>query len=113
MVLTFRLDGLAETFVDSALCPDCGNNGGLMGNEDFNTKRTKVTYDGIVVVLECEQCGLIFVPKDQRHGIIDGHALRDAVKQDSQNTGEPIFPDRKAVVLDTERLNAQRKSGIQ
>ena len=50
MALKFRLRGLAETFIDEITCPCCGN----VGNDDenFETEHTKVTYDGIIVVVK-------------------------------------------------------------
>jgi len=113
MALKFRLKGLAETFVDNVCCPGCGYDGGPNGEKGFATERTKVTYDGIVVVLECEQCETIFVPYEQRHGIINVWALREAVEKDCNKNGQPLFPSRKAVELDVEKLNASKDTGVQ
>ncbi|MCC6954451.1 MAG: hypothetical protein IT290_10060 [Deltaproteobacteria bacterium] len=112
MALKFRLKGLAETFVERIHCPHCGHDGGSEGDSGFRTDYTRVTYNGIVVVIECEQCGEIFVPTDQRCGIINSEQLRDAVERDSVKTGGPVFQNLKDVHLDVERLNAIRNSEI-
>jgi hypothetical protein len=112
MALKFRLKGLAETFIEEITCPACGT----FGNDDhyFATELTKVTYDGIIVVLQCKSCGEIFVPDTQRLGILNSAELRRAVDKDSFETGEPITPNFHSVRLSAERLNAQRKgSGLQ
>jgi len=110
MALKFRLKGLAETFIDEISCPGCG----VQGNDDqhFATEMTRVTYEGIVVVAECKCCGEIFVPSLQRFGIINPNALRDAVERDHKESGEPLFQDFKAVRLNAEKLNAQKKGGV-
>ena len=66
MALKFRLKGLAETFVDAITCPCCG----VMGVDDqhFTTELTKVTYQGIIVVVQCRDCKEIFVPNSQKLG---------------------------------------------
>ena len=109
MSLKFRLKGLAETFIDKITCPKCGHDGGEEGDKGFYTELTKVTYDGIVVVVRCGVCDLIFVPTNQRHGIINNQKLRAAVERDSSNTGQPILQSMKDVQLDVEKLNAQRQ----
>lgn len=111
MPLKFRLRGLAETFVEGIRCPSCHNEGGEGGEQGFATDLTKVTYDGIVVVVRCEICGQVFVPENQKFGIVNSSRLRKAVEKDSQNTGQPIFPDIKSVRLEVERLNAGRQHG--
>lgn len=112
MSLKFRLKGLAETFVDRIHCPCCNHDGGNEGDQGFRTDYTRVTYDGIVVVIECEQCGQIFVPSGQRLGILDAQKLRVAVEKDSVKTGLPVYQSIKAVQLDVERLNALRTSEV-
>lgn len=112
MGLKFRLKGLAETFVDRIVCPKCGHDGGEDGDQGFKTDHTRVTYDGIVVVIECGTCGSIFVPDGQRHGIIDSAKLRQAVQKDSLKTGQPICSSIKEVRIDVERLNAERNDEI-
>ena len=110
MALKFRLKGLAETFVEHITCPCCR----AVGNDDeqFSTEYTRVTYDGIVVVVQCRQCGEIFVPDTQRLGIINVTELRQAVQKDSQDTGEPLFAGIEAVRLNAEKLNALRKGDL-
>lgn len=112
MGLKFRLKGLAETFIDRIRCPSCGNDGGDDGDNGFSTDLTRVTYEGIVVVTECELCGEVFVPDGQRHGIIDSKKLRNAVERDSVKTGQPLYANRASVKLDVEKINAEKQSGI-
>lgn len=113
MPLKFRLKGLAETFIDKLRCPTCGHDGGNEGDQGFTTELTRVTFDGIVVVIHCCQCQNVFVPDGQRQGVINSQRLRAAVEKDSQNTGQPILPNRKAVELEVERLNASRQDKVQ
>jgi len=110
MALKFRLRGLAETFIDTIECPICG----ITGNDDenFSTEFSKVTVDGIVVVVQCKCCSEIFVPAAQRLGIISIDKLKEAVAKDSTETGEPVIPNLAAVKLAVEKLNAQRKGDI-
>lgn len=110
MALKFRLKGLAETFVEQISCPGCG----VCGNDDqhFATELTKVTYEGIVVIVECRACGEIFVPNTQRLGIINPDALRSAVEKDADDSGEALHPTLSAVRLTAERLNAARKGDL-
>lgn len=110
MALKFRLRGLAETFIDEIRCPSCG----YIANDDqnFSTALTKVTYEGIIVVAECLGCGEIFVPDTQRLGVINTKELRAAVEKDSQDTGEPLISSRQAVILITEKLNAERRGDL-
>ncbi|MBX7137161.1 MAG: hypothetical protein K1X83_04185 [Oligoflexia bacterium] len=109
MGLKFRLRGLAETFLDEITCPSCGRR----GNDDqhFTTEMTKVTFDGIIVVAQCRDCAEIFVPETQRLGVLNPEGLRQAVEKDVRETGESLMPDVKAVRLNAEKLNAQRKGG--
>ncbi len=111
MALKFRLKGLAETFIDSITCPSCGTS----SNDDqcFSTEHTKVTFDGIIVVVQCKSCGEIFVPDTQRLGIINPSELKKAVEKDSQENGEPPLINIQAVRLSAEKLNAQRKGELQ
>jgi hypothetical protein len=110
MALKFRLKGLAETFIEEISCPCCG----VQGNDDhyFSTEFTKVTFDGIIVVVQCKSCAEIFVPNTQRLGIINPGELKKAVEKDSVDTGEPIVPNIQAVRLSVERLNAMRKGDM-
>jgi uncharacterized Zn finger protein len=110
MALKFRLRGLAETFIDSLTCPGCGKVGS--DEEEFSTEETRVTFDGIVVVVTCPMCGEVFVPKHQRLGIVDPTALREAVIQDSSDTGEPVLPNLQAVEALIEQSNADKNGDI-
>ena len=107
MALKFRLKGLAETFVDTITCPCCG----VLGVDDqhFTTELTKVTYQGIIVVVQCRDCKEIFVPNSQKLGVLDNFALRGAVEKDSVDSGEAIMNGITAVRLSAEKLNAVRK----
>ena len=110
MALKFRLRGLAETFIDQIVCPCCGTSG--TDEHYFTTEFTKVTYEGIIVVVQCKSCREIFVPTSQRLGILNPVELRSAVEKDSTDTGEPIVPNFRAVLLAVERLNAERKGDL-
>jgi len=110
MAMKFRLKGLAETFIESATCPCCGNSGA--DDNQFATELTKVTFEGIIVVVQCRACAEIFVPNTQRLGILNPTELRRAVEKDSSETGEPLLPGLAAVRVATERLNAQRKGDL-
>ena len=112
MPLKFRLKGLAETFIDDIRCPCCGHDGGEEGDQGFRTELTRVTFDGIIVVITCEVCAIVFVPEGQRLGVINSQKLRMAVERDSLNTGQPVFPDMSSVRLDVERLNAERDQQV-
>jgi hypothetical protein len=107
MALKFRLKGLAETFIDEIECPNCGNCGS--DDTNFSTELTKVTFDGIIVVTQCRSCAEIFVPEVQKMGVINPDALKNAVKQDHLDTGEPLLSHIMEVKLNAERLNALRK----
>ncbi len=110
MALKFRLKGLAETFIDEIHCPCCGSSG--KDDQYFSTELTKVTFEGIVVVVQCRSCAEIFVPTQQRLGILDPVALRHAVEKDIRETGEPALPTVVAVRLSAERMNAERKNPL-
>ena len=110
MGLKFRLKGLAETFIECIHCPRCNHDGGEEGDQGFKTDHTRVTYDGIVVVIECGVCGEIFVPDGQRFGILNYRRLRTAVQRDSSKTGQPLMGSIKDVRLTVERLNAERNN---
>ncbi len=113
MPLKFRLKGLAETFVDTICCPSCGHDGGDTGDQGFHTDLTRVTYDGIIVVVQCGSCAEIFVPTNQRLGVINSRKLRSAVERDSITTGQQIFPSLDSVKLDVERIKANREGKVQ
>ena len=107
MALKFRLKGLAETFVEEITCPHCGLRG--TDDNDFITDLSKVTLMGIVVVAQCKWCGEIFVPDNQRVGIVNYSALKSAVIKDSEETGEAIYENINNVRLSAEKLNSERK----
>ncbi len=113
MALKFRLKGLAETFIDTIRCPGCGHDGGEEGDQDFKTELTRVTYEGIVVVIQCAICEEIFVPDGQRNGVVSTEKLRMAVQKDSITTGQPIYCKRLDVHVEVERLNAERLNKVQ
>jgi len=110
MALKFRLKGLAETFIDEIVCPCCG----VVGSDDhyFTTELTKVTFDGFIVVVQCRSCQEIFVPSAQRLGVLNPTELRIAVEKDSFDTGEPVVAGFRAVQLNVEKLNAERKGDL-
>ncbi|MCI5064841.1 hypothetical protein MRY87_03850 [bacterium] len=110
MALKFRLRGLAETFLTSLCCPHCGYRS--RDEEEVSTEETRVTFDGIVVVVTCSACTESYVPSDQRLGIVDSRALREAVVRDSQDTGEPVLENIEAVRAHIERQNANRRNDI-
>lgn len=110
MALKFRLKGLAETFVDHIACPACGTSG--TDDQYFTTELTRVSYEGIIVVVQCRGCAEIFVPNSQRLGILDPEELREAVENDSRETGEPLMASLEAVRLNAEKLNAMRKNEL-
>lgn len=110
MALRFRLKGLAETYIEEVTCPCCGCHG--TDEKLFATEHTKVTYEGIVVVLQCKNCEEIFIPQDQHLGVINQDELMNAVAEDHTKTGEPLYSDLRSVVFETERLNASMKGMI-
>lgn len=112
MPLKFRLKGLAETFVDHVVCPKCRHNGGDGGDQGFGTELSKVTFEGIIAVIRCECCEHIFVPDNQKQGIVNSTKLRSAIKRDKRATGQPIYQNMKEVELEVERLNACRDQQI-
>ena len=110
MALKFRLKGPAETFIDEISCPCCGVIG--QDDENFATEFTKVTLEGIIVVVQCKMCAEIFVPTTQRLGILDSAELKKAVEKDCYETGQPMVPGIHAVRLSAEKLNAMRKGDL-
>lgn len=110
MGMRFRLRGLAETFIERVTCPQCGCSG--QDDSSFATDNTKVTLEGIVVIAQCKECGEIFVPDSQRRGILNPSALRNAVEQDSDQSGEPLLDGAPQVALVAQRLNALRKGEL-
>ena len=110
MALKFRLRGLAETFIDEITCPTCGTCG--TDDQHFSTELTKVTFEGIIVVVQCRTCHEIFVPSTQRLGVLNPGQLKQAVHKDHEETGEPLMANMRAVQLNAERLNAMRKDEV-
>lgn len=110
MALRFRLKGLAETFIEKIVCPGCSCSGG--DDQAFSTELTKVTLEGIIIIVQCKTCHEIFVPDTQRMGILDPSELKIAVHKDASETGECIMPNYEAVRLTAERLNALRKGEV-
>ncbi len=110
MALKFRVKGMAETFLESITCPHCGISG--PDDQHFTTDYTKVTLEGIIVMVQCKACREIFVPTRQRLGVLNYPALCTAVEKDSADSGNPILPGIEAVRLSAERLNAERKGAM-
>jgi len=110
MALKFRVKGLAETFLESIACPCCGV--ACPDDQYFTTEYTKVTLEGIIVVVQCKVCNEIFVPTSQRLGVLDYPALCTAVEKDSVDSGGPIMTGIAAVRLSAEKLNAERKGSV-
>jgi hypothetical protein len=110
MALKFRVKGMAETFLESITCPHCGISG--PDDQHFATEYTKVTLEGIIVVVQCKSCSEIFVPQCQRLGVLDYSALCAAVEKDSEDSGHAILDGINAVRLSAERLNAERKGAL-
>lgn len=101
---------MAETFLDSITCPHCGIS--CVDDQHFATDYTKVTLEGIIVVVQCKACSEIFVPTAQRLGVVNYSALVVAVEKDSVDTGNPILTGLDAVRLSAEKLNAERKGSL-
>lgn len=112
MALKFRLKGLAETFVEQVICPCCGHDGGEQGDEGFKTDSSKVTLEGIIVVISCEICGHFFLPEGQRVGIIDAKKLRHAIERDCATNGQPVYTNKEDVRLDVEKRNCERSAPL-
>jgi len=110
MALKFRLKGLAETFIDHITCPGCKRC--ESDDENFSTEFTRVTLEGICVIVQCRACKEIFVPERQRLGILNPKALQKAVEKDSVDTGEPVMIDIETARLHAERMNASRRGDI-
>lgn len=121
MALKFRLRGLAETFVEEVVCPCCGHSASTAGPESqrfskdsrdqsLQTEHTKVTLSGIVVVVQCVSCEHVFIPRDQKLGVLNHKKLHDAVERDSKNTGQPVFKGLPCVNAEVEKLNASKST---
>jgi len=52
------------------------------------------------------------VPSAQRLGVLNPTELRIAVEKDSFDTGEPVVAGFRAVQLNVEKLNAERKGDL-
>ena len=110
MALKFRLRGLAETFIDEICCPKCSARGA--DEHAFGTELTRVTFDGIVAVMRCRECQHVFVPEQQRLGVINPNKLKTAVEKDSLDTGEPIFQSMRDVISALERDTAKSRGEV-
>ncbi len=110
MSLKFRLKGLAETFIDQVCCPACGHKG--KDDQFFSTEMTRVTFDGIVVIAQCKICSEIFIPNNQRMGVISQKALKEAVERDLKITGETDFSTYQQAALAVGKINAERKGQL-
>ena len=110
MAIKFRLRGLAETLIEQITCPKCGFES--CEDDGFHTDETRVTFEGIVVVVSCKTCHELFVPKAQSLGIVDAGALKEAVIQDSVETGEPLYQQLGDVELAVEFKNADRNDQL-
>ena len=110
MSLKFRLKGLAETFLDQVCCPECGHKG--TDDQFFSTEMTRVTFDGIVVIAQCKICSEIFIPNNQRMGILSQKALKEAVEKDINITGEKDFSTYQQAAQTVSRINAERKGQV-
>lgn len=110
MALKFRLKGLAETFVEEIRCPGCGRC--EADDSVFSTEHTRVTFQGIIVVVQCKVCEEISVPTNQRLGVMNSELLKQAVMRDARDSGEPLMQDVETVKLNVERLNAVRRGVV-
>jgi hypothetical protein len=110
MSLRFRLRGLAETFLEEVSCPCCGNKG--RDDQFFSTEMTRVTFDGIVVIVQCRLCAEIFIPNNQRMGIVSQKALKEAVEKDLRLTGEKQFSTYQLAAEAVQQLNAEKKGQV-
>lgn len=106
MALKFRLRGLAETFVEEIICPCCGLEVKPDNENSISTEHTKVTLSGIVVVVKCGSCKHVFIPSEQKFGVINTNRLQTAVERDSVNSGQPVFRGLECVKVEVERINA-------
>ena len=106
MALKFRLRGLAETFVEEIVCPCCGHEVKDESDGSLSTEHTKVTLSGIVVVVKCGSCQYVFIPHEQKFGVINTQRLQLAVERDSKNSGQPVFRGLGCVKVEVERINA-------
>ena len=110
MTLKFRLRGLAETFVEEIVCPCCGHEVKDESESNLSTEHTKVTLSGIVVVVKCGSCHYVFVPDEQKFGVINTQRLQLAVERDSQNSGQPVYKGLSCVKVEVERINAAKSA---
>lgn len=110
MALKFRLRGLAETFVEEIVCPCCSAEMKADNESAISTEHTKVTLSGIVVVVKCPSCNHVFIPHEQKFGVINTQRLQSAVERDSVNTGQPVMRGLSCVKVEVERINAVKSA---
>ncbi|MEM4379949.1 MAG: hypothetical protein QXL01_04600 [Thermoplasmatales archaeon] len=110
MALRFKLRRVAETYVEEIECPCCGHY-----SEDidgFTTELTRVTFQGIIVVCRCNVCGEIFLPFNQRVGVISFKNLKDLILRDARRRGVAIYRNLDDVLDYVNYLNAVRRGEI-
>jgi hypothetical protein len=110
MALKFKLRRVAETYLEFIQCPSCGTY-----SEDidhFTSELTRVTFEGVVVVCRCTICGEIFIPPNQRIGVISFKNLKDLILRDARRRGSKIFRNIEDVKNYVEYLNAVRRGAI-
>lgn len=110
MALKFRLRGLAETFIDELTCPNCRYCSD--SENDFKTDDTKITESGIIIVAECNFCGEIFVPENQKVGVINPKLLSSALVTESVVKKLPPLKSFNDVKLKIEQMNAVRRGDL-
>ncbi|MCS6894465.1 MAG: hypothetical protein NZO16_07885 [Deltaproteobacteria bacterium] len=110
MALRFKLRRVAETYIDYIECPNCGYSSEEI--DKFTTELTRVTFEGIVVVCRCGICGEIFLPANQRVGVISFKNLKELILRDSRKRGVAIYRNVRDVKIYVDYLNAVRRGEI-
>ncbi|MCS6961345.1 MAG: hypothetical protein NZT61_02425 [Deltaproteobacteria bacterium] len=110
MALRFKLKRIAETYIDYIECPSCGHYSEEI--DKFTTELTRVTFEGIVVVCRCGICGEIFLPRNQRIGVISFKNLRDLILRDARKRAVAIYRNIEDVKIYANYLNAVRRGEI-
>ncbi len=110
MALRFKLRRVAETYIENIECPNCGWSSDDI--EGFTTELTRVTFEGIVVVCRCAKCGEIFLPCNQRIGVISFKRLKEIILRDARIRGVAIYRNIRDVMSYVEFLNASRRGEI-